>query len=96
MATGADLVSLATWESSVTPLASHIVFLLTRVRPVFAFFDPNLLPDFKRLFEIYHFYVEGKANTEKTFRRLRRRAKGRAKQAPERGERPGLGRWEEA
>ena len=41
MATGADLVSLATWESSVTPLASHIVFLLTRVRPVFAFFDPN-------------------------------------------------------
>jgi len=44
MATGADLVSLATWESSVTPLASHIVFLLTRVRPVFAFFDLNLLP----------------------------------------------------
>jgi hypothetical protein len=26
------------------PLASHIVFLLTRVRPVFAFFDPNLSP----------------------------------------------------
>src|ERR1700733_13670550 len=31
-------------------------------------FVPN--PDFKRLFEIHHFYVEGKANTEKTFRRL--------------------------
>src|ERR1700733_13810411 len=30
-------------------------------------FVPN--PDFKRLFEIHHFYVEDKANTEKTFRR---------------------------
>jgi hypothetical protein len=26
-------------------------------------------PDFKRLFEIHHFYVEGKANKEKTSRK---------------------------
>jgi hypothetical protein len=49
-----------------------------------SFSSPN--PDLKRLFEIYHFYVEGKANREKTFGcRILRRAELRTKEDPKRG-----------
>jgi len=61
-----------------------------------SFSSPN--PDFKLLFEIHHFYVEGKANTEKTFRRPHategESARKRRPQARERRA-PGVGGMEE-
>ena len=37
-------ISLRTTGFIASVRYPHIVFLLTRVRPVFAFFDPNILP----------------------------------------------------